>query len=1586
MNRLINPHLRIFFCLLALASCLLSAAMISRIAHTAYMTEVSANLSKQKIIGYSTDISVQLKATNKAPVNLHAGRALLTNYMGRSAAATEALRNNQVEALALTSEDFDEDGVKDIIAAYASNDGGIITLQRGNVDAIYPNAPEAQERKAAGEFTDAPFFAEARVFELAQRPDFIGAGDFDADGHQDLVVASAGGNTLNYLSGDGRGNFSSVNLVELPGRVTALECAEVNRRDGLLDVVVGIVGSTGAKALVFASPFGARLANAESLDLPTEATSFAMTNLDGDYAIDLAIAAGRELLIVRGRDRRLSLNQAAQTRVESLQIDRRVFGKKILSVIGGDFSSTEGRELALLTDDGSVLILEKAAVTKRSSRNIKQLVKGYFPTATRLIGARVSSERTDSLLALDSAKRQIHIISTSNISLPHEGTNIPAQFDPSSVWQLDVDAEPVAALPLRLNADSLSDLVILRRRQSAITVTPSAPQTVFQVLTEEDAGGGSLREAITMANASPGPDEITFNLDGPVARTINLGGGVHTINLLSPLPAITDSLTIDATTQSGFMGQPIVELNYSAAGLAQAGLVINAATCTIRGLVINRVQGMLLIGHGIEINNSEITIEGNFIGTNLAGNAASPNAAFGINIPNADSIIIGGTTPAARNVISGNLAGGINITGAQSDLITVAGNFIGTDAAGTDSITTADGVTISALATNNTIGGTTAAERNLISGNISGVVISASGNLVQGNFIGVDVTGNADLGNIDVGVRVADSLGNMIGGVTNGASNIISGNDNAGIFLIGAGNTIIQNNSIGINISGTAMPNINVGVQVSSADSNTIGGPGAGNVIAFNGAGVAIPAGTGNAILANSIFSNAMLGINLSDDQVTPNDVGDVDAGANNLQNFPVLTSANQETASTRVQGTLESMPSTQYRVEFFSSPNCDASGNGEGQTFLGSTMVTTNNTDGTGNFDVLLPFVPAGQVITATATDPANNTSEFSQCILVVAGPGPGVGTADLSIRKTAAPAQVLAGGLITYTITVINFGPDQAANVVIDEFTPTNTTFRSLNAPPGWNCNTPQIGGVGHITCTNPVVIAGEPHVFTLVVRVNSPISNGADVRNTVKITSTTPDQNLNNNAASATVIVINSCNVTCPTSITRNSDANQCGTTVTYAAPTTNGSCGTVNCTPASGSFFQRGTTIVNCSTNSGPGCSFSVIVNDVQAPTISCPANVSAVENPTGSGVAVVNYPLPTTNDNCQGVTPVCTPPAGSIFPVGSTTVTCTATDAGGNQASCSFNVMVQGGPPVLLVTIAGGKPNLEFGSNSPVSPRRKPAKEKNNPCSIFTVENRGFIPVEIILDSIVRTGTDVNGSRIGNANEGDLFSLRRLNSAGGEVGVVPVGGRVLIGIGERVDFCLKFNPLLPIVTTSTTGVPASLVLPDILTSRVTFRVTGGNPFSVNIVANVAGDLVLIDPNNTRRPPVITFERIGNEYVLTFSLFDANLDVQRMKVELLDSSGRVVIEFEIDLVVPVRERNLVRGQSFTVVQRFSGANDNPEVTAVRVTVSDRLNSVSGTANLSSSSAQSLVVSASESQSGVVLPRLRIRPEKIWQFGDK
>jgi hypothetical protein len=154
-------------------------------------------------------------------------------------------------------------------------------------------------------------------------------------------------------------------------------------------------------------------------------------------------------------------------------------------------------------------------------------------------------------------------------------------------------------------------------------------------------------------------------------------------------------------------------------------------------------------------------------------------------------------------------------------------------------------------------------------------------------------------------------------------------------------------------------------------------------------------------------------------------------------------------------------------------------------------------------------------------------------------------------------------------------------------------------------------------------------------------------------------------------------NPCVLTCPANITQSNDPNQCGAVVNYPAPTTTGDCGTVTCSPANGSFFPVGTTTVTCTPTTGPACSFTVTVVDTQPPTITCPTNVIAVTAaacpaPTST---VVTFPPPTASDNCPGVTVVCVPPSGSPFPVGTTTVTCTATDASGNTATCSFTIKI-----------------------------------------------------------------------------------------------------------------------------------------------------------------------------------------------------------------------------------------------------------------------------------------------------------------------
>ncbi len=144
---------------------------------------------------------------------------------------------------------------------------------------------------------------------------------------------------------------------------------------------------------------------------------------------------------------------------------------------------------------------------------------------------------------------------------------------------------------------------------------------------------------------------------------------------------------------------------------------------------------------------------------------------------------------------------------------------------------------------------------------------------------------------------------------------------------------------------------------------------------------------------------------------------------------------------------------------------------------------------------------------------------------------------------------------------------------------------------------------------------------------------------------------------------------CMITCSANVTQNNDMGQCGAVVNYSNPTTSGGgCGTVSCAPPTGSFFPVGLTTVTCTTTAGPLCSFTVTVNDTESPAITCPPNQIGI-------AGVINYPAPMASDNCplaMGAV-VCVPPSGSVFPLGTTTVACTVTDMGGNQAQCSFTV-------------------------------------------------------------------------------------------------------------------------------------------------------------------------------------------------------------------------------------------------------------------------------------------------------------------------
>jgi hypothetical protein len=389
---------------------------------------------------------------------------------------------------------------------------------------------------------------------------------------------------------------------------------------------------------------------------------------------------------------------------------------------------------------------------------------------------------------------------------------------------------------------------------------------------------------------------------------------------------------------------------------------------------------------------------------------ANGNVLSGVRIQDGYDNVVGGCVDAPGeppgNVISGN--GFTAAPQATEDGIVILGvahgNRVEGNVIGLGIPNARDGVRIVDGPSMNVIGGTPGPNcevRNVISSNGSnGIFVSGGspGNRIAGNYIGTSLGGEGDAGNSGAGVAVSAAPGTVIGGASAEERNVISGNL-AGICLTGASGTVIRGNYIGLDDDGEEpLGNTGSGVELSDgASNNQIGGPGDGqaNVIAFNGFdGVDVEgsAGNGNRISRNQIFNNGFLGIDLGVLGPTPNDPDDPDPGPNATQNYPCLIAATRPAGggAVTIHGSLDGTPMTLFTVEFFATLPCDDTGYGEGGSFIGSHMVSTGAGPGANDAVINVSFpvdLGLGLSITATATDPMNNTSEFSDCVTLFEG-----------------------------------------------------------------------------------------------------------------------------------------------------------------------------------------------------------------------------------------------------------------------------------------------------------------------------------------------------------------------------------------------------------------------------------------------------------------------------------------------------------------------------------------------------------------------------------------------------------------------
>ena len=768
---------------------------------------------------------------------------------------------------ALVAADLDRDGAIDLVAGYGGAASGLV--------AVYLR----DSRSGA-------FLPHPALIPLAEPADWLAVGDFDGDGATDVIAAATGSSRLQLLSTRNGGPIAFVRTILLPGALSALAAGEIGRHDGQADFAAGIDGAHGPQLLVFAAATGALTAAPEAHALPAPARALAVGQFDDAAPFDVAVAAGAELILYLGTDARI---EAA---------GRMGFGAPIDSLAAGRFAgNASGRQdLAVQQSDGALAIVTTVPRLALASQ-------GAGAAGARLAAGKLGTGDGDDLLLSAASARQVRVL--------------PAGADPASGFVVfDVDGAPASALALRALHGPLSELVVAAAGQGAPLLAPLSPLALtFSVnstgdtadavpgdgLCDNGSGSCTLRAAIQEANALAGADQIDFAL----------GAGTPSITLTSPLPSITEAISIQGDTG----GSTRVEINGNAT--VAPGLLLGAGSSgsTIRALVINRVANTTTRHPGIRIESANNVVEGCFLGTDAnGGTTVTANSGDGVLITGAGATgnRIGGSTVAARNLISRNQQNGVKLdAGASGNQ--VAGNYIGTNVNGDGGQgNSQDGVNVAGTAQNNTIGGSVSAPGtapgNLLSGNSGdGLELNGNGttgNVVAGNLVGVRANGTTAQANFSNGLLIANGAsGNTVGGTTGNLRNVLSGNSSDGVEMNGTNvsSNRVQGNFLGTTINGdVVLPNSGNGVYLSSgAQNNTIGGdagaPGSapGNLISGNNTdGVRIQSSStsGNTVAGNLIGTNLAgtatlknAGSGVTIDAAPGNTIGGSSAAARNV-------------------------------------------------------------------------------------------------------------------------------------------------------------------------------------------------------------------------------------------------------------------------------------------------------------------------------------------------------------------------------------------------------------------------------------------------------------------------------------------------------------------------------------------------------------------------------------------------------------------------------------------------------------------------------------------------------------------------------
>ncbi|MBX3292164.1 MAG: right-handed parallel beta-helix repeat-containing protein [Acidobacteria bacterium] len=733
-------------------------------------------------------------------------------------------------ARSMAKGDVDSDGTPDLIVA---DSGGAIHVYRGNPDSIFPNSAAAQKRRESNTFTEDPFIYSHIAAIIPTAPDVLESGDFNADGHIDIVAARFGESSIFFAAGDGKGNFAPAMRIDVGGAVTALFAGEIGRPDEQTDLAVAVASPDGPRILVFEHPEGALKNPAEMYVLPAQATTIAAGNLDSDSYRDLAIGSGNILTIIRGRGHTYPWDKLKEVQLERPRplVESKQMPFEIASMVVGRFGNDNAEVLAFVTASGAIETLSrpaKRAEAKKPARPAKALEQ-YIP-----VGARAMR-----LATMEYAIDQENMIRKSDIK---RGAELVSNINDRSASE--------EFTPNKSENDVAVSFTTQRARDGFIkSISPSVEEPLLRWQTREvfrDARlaqaavfGGAAMRAVRVHISDSGRDELAV-LD-------RVGSQIHLFRRGAVYANGTRSTDEVVTFDSNAVPIDLLPMRLNRDALSD--LIILHEGSTVPSVAMTAPMATYVVTTNDDVSGcgSEIcSLRG---AISQANNNPGPDLiTFSIG-SGPQTIVLNTQLPDLRSAAT--LDATTQPGFVSSPLIEVAGHNIanrsdGLQISGSNSV-------IRGFVVNRFKGEYDASMGGIVGGN--GIAVfttlgssTSINNFVEGNYSGTNLAGTSDLGNDTTGVNIFDADETTVGGTSDDARNVLSGNgsDNdpdilprkfgAGAAVFGGQYNVFKGNYIGTNAAGSGRINNSIGIRM--AGGNTLVGgneAGAGNVISGNG-------------------------------------------------------------------------------------------------------------------------------------------------------------------------------------------------------------------------------------------------------------------------------------------------------------------------------------------------------------------------------------------------------------------------------------------------------------------------------------------------------------------------------------------------------------------------------------------------------------------------------------------------------------------------------------------------------------------------------------------------------------------------------